>query len=59
MGDNKSEASSEMIRLNVGGVYYNSSKGTLLSHEDSIFTKMLAEKPQQKDERGVYYFIDR
>ena len=59
MGDNKTEASREMVRLNVGGVYYNSSKGTLLSQEDSIFTNLLAEKPQQKDERGAYYFIDR
>ena len=59
MGDNKSEGSCEMIRLNVGGVFYCTTKGTLLSQDDSIFTMMLAEKPQQKDERGAYYFIDR
>lgn len=56
MGDNKE---SELVRVNVGGTFYSTTKGTLLSEQDSFFSKILKEKPQQKDDRGGYYFIDR
>ena len=55
MGDSMGE---ELIRLNVGGVYYCTAKTTLQS-QDSIFTTLLQAQPQYKDEKGEYYFIDR
>ncbi len=51
-----------LIRLNVGGTWYTTTNATLLTFQDSIFPKMLAQRNNNNkkldDDKG-YYFIDR
>ena len=57
---------SQIINLNVGGVYYTTTSKTLMADKDSIFVDMLSLTPRKdfeiynikKDEKGVY-IIDR
>jgi hypothetical protein len=50
---------SSIITLNVGGTRFQTTRSTLLSREDTFFTRLLSERMGSlKDETGAF-FIDR
>lgn len=53
MGDRR------IVKLNVGGMFYTTTRDTLLSQPDTLFTEILSKDSNwPRDERGSY-FIDR
>jgi hypothetical protein len=53
------EHTEEMVKLNVGGTRYYTTKGTLVAGQRNFFAGMFSGKyPIQKDEGG-FIFIDR
>lgn len=53
------EADVRIVKLNIGGFKYSTTRATLLSIQNSYFAALLEERiPTAKDEKGAY-FIDR
>lgn len=50
---------SEIIKLNVGGCFYETTINTLNKSGDSMLTSMFSEKHKLKCDENGYYFIDR
>ena len=56
---NNPNQNSNYVRLNVGGVYFETTKTTLLTEPDSIFHALLSERfPLTFDDQGRV-FLDR
>ncbi len=52
-------SSSKIVKLNVGGHHFTTTRATLTSHPDSVLAKMFSDpNPAMMDEEGRY-FIDR
>ena len=51
--------SKDIVKLNIGGVKYETTAQTLTRHGDNYFASLLSKRiPPTLDEQG-YYFIDR
>eukprot|EP01006_Ploeotia_vitrea_P051219 TRINITY_DN67533_c3_g4_i1.p1 TRINITY_DN67533_c3_g4~~TRINITY_DN67533_c3_g4_i1.p1 ORF type:complete len:312 (-),score=31.70 TRINITY_DN67533_c3_g4_i1:383-1318(-) len=57
--NNNSANSSSLIRLNVGGTVFTTTKSTLMSSPDSFFSSMVSSGVWEPDAKTGEFFIDR
>jgi len=57
--EDDAEAAKELVKLNVGGVYFCTTKKTLIQFPDTYFAAMLSSSKWAPREEDNAYFIDR